>query len=143
MTKKDTRHPSLERLLVYARKKGVESYTDLARAMDAEVNAISNWSRRGVSKQGALKAEQLFGCTASWVLDGGTAQVGSYTPSPWALEIAWELDQFQDRATRNRLIFKIGQVIIEARGEELRSGTPIHTPAPVGTLAKQSDEPHQ
>jgi hypothetical protein len=67
---------SLTRLLEVAMKataksqKPVRNFTDLADAMDESPQTIHNWSKRGVSKEGALKAEAKYGCSSNWVLTG-------------------------------------------------------------------------
>ena len=71
-------HPSMNRLLECATlatallppSKRVTEASDLIRALNESSGTITNWKSRGVSKQGAVKAEQAFGCPASWVLHG-------------------------------------------------------------------------
>lgn len=73
-----TEHPSVARLLQCARmstadkapSRRVQTDADLQRLMGISPQNYTVWKRRGVSKQGALKAEHLFGCAANWVRDG-------------------------------------------------------------------------
>lgn len=44
--------------------------TRLGTAMDASPQTVTNWAERGVSRDGALAAERLTGCSAAWILDG-------------------------------------------------------------------------
>lgn len=69
-------HPSFERLLTYAQKQTATSSqpvltdADLARAMNESPQVVGNWQRRGLSATGALNAQRLFKCSATWLLDG-------------------------------------------------------------------------
>ena len=68
------RHESVTRLYDAARRINPEisSQADLARALNTSSQRINNWeeSARGVSKEGALEAEEVFGCSAVWILTG-------------------------------------------------------------------------
>lgn len=75
MTEKQ-RHPTLSRLF-YAAK--VASPSALAKAMNESEQAITNWAKRGVSKEGAIKAEHLFGRSAGWVLTGNESKSAATT----------------------------------------------------------------
>lgn len=76
-------HESLVRLMEAARTspllakqrpgKKVETHSDLADVLGASDQVISNWASRGVSKQGALKAGLVLGCSPTFVLDGAGA----------------------------------------------------------------------
>lgn len=69
-------HHTVIRLLDFARKstKGsataVVDFADLQGVMDVSSAVMTNWKRRGVSKEGALQAERMLGCAANWVLTG-------------------------------------------------------------------------
>jgi len=75
-------HQSVLRLLNFARQatsssaKPVQSITDLIAAMDISSARMTNWKERGVSKEGAIKAELLFGCPVSHTLDGLPISMG-------------------------------------------------------------------
>lgn len=45
----------------------VESELDLRAALDVSASTFSNWKKRGVSVEGALKAEEIYGLPASWL----------------------------------------------------------------------------
>lgn len=66
----------MKRLLDFAKKatKGktdaIHDFRALGLALEESSATITNWKSRGVSRDGALKAERIFGCAASWVLDG-------------------------------------------------------------------------
>ena len=66
----------MKRLLDFAREatKGktdaVNDFRDLGLSLGESSAVITNWKSRGVSRDGALKAERKFGCAASWILDG-------------------------------------------------------------------------
>lgn len=71
-------HPSLQRLLEAAIQasaqmpvgKRVLTLSDLRAQMEASHQTMNNWQERGVSKDGALQAEAMYGCSPSWVLFG-------------------------------------------------------------------------
>lgn len=76
MKKDKPMHESLERLLRYAQEATksdpvpIKDTNDLWVAMDLSSAVITNWAKRGVSLDGARKAEQVFGCTVTHILDG-------------------------------------------------------------------------
>lgn len=47
---------------------------ELARHMNESPQRIHNWQVRGVSKEGAIKAEGLYGVSASYILEGSESQ---------------------------------------------------------------------
>lgn len=63
-------HPSFERLMSVAMANGVHNSSALAVALNDSPQTITNWTRRGVSRDGALKAQEKFGISASWLLTG-------------------------------------------------------------------------
>lgn len=62
-------HDSYSRLVEAS---GGMSPADLARALNESPQTVNNWSKRGVSKAGALTAEKVFGRSSLWILDGET-----------------------------------------------------------------------
>lgn len=75
-------HPSMQRLLEHARRvtagtpSPVMDWRSLLIRLQASPATITNWKRRGLSKEGALAAEREFGCSAAWLLDGDAAAPG-------------------------------------------------------------------
>lgn len=68
-------HNQMTRLYEAAKLlKGIEGQSDVARAMNASPQTINNWEARGISKSGMLKAQAVFGCSATW-LDTGAGQM--------------------------------------------------------------------
>lgn len=64
-------HPTAERLYAVAKAmRGIGTPGALAEALDEVHQTVTNWGRRGVSIPGALKAQQVFGCDANWLLTG-------------------------------------------------------------------------
>jgi phage repressor protein C with HTH and peptisase S24 domain len=69
-------HESASRLLEYARartkgsRSEITGFADLQEILETSSATMTNWKSRGVSKEGALKAEKKLGCSASWVLTG-------------------------------------------------------------------------
>jgi len=69
-------HPSAERLYLAAKElQGIEGQSNLARLLNESPQTVNNWEVRGVSKQGAMNAQQQIGCDANWVRTGTGAMV--------------------------------------------------------------------
>lgn len=47
-----------------------DSPSSLARAMNVSPAVMTNWKARGISFEGAVNAEGLFGCSAWWLMNG-------------------------------------------------------------------------
>lgn len=65
-------HSSVSRLLDYARRKVRPSISlsEIGRQLGVSAATMTNWKARGISKEGAIKAESLFGCSVTWLLVG-------------------------------------------------------------------------
>lgn len=67
-------HDSFKRLLDAGRHqcalKRAETPALIGKLLGASLQKITNWKSRGVSKEGALLAEELIGCSALWVMTG-------------------------------------------------------------------------
>jgi hypothetical protein len=62
-------HPSLERLLLVAAEVAkTRGPAAVAAALNESEQTVTNWKRRGVSKAGALKAQDVYGCSPNWIL---------------------------------------------------------------------------
>lgn len=68
---------SMDRLLTATQLKPAE----LARKLGESEQTMTNWGKRSVSKSGALKAEEIFGISANWIL------MGDHTPSPQMIQV--------------------------------------------------------
>ncbi|MCT8090693.1 helix-turn-helix transcriptional regulator [Acinetobacter sp. C_4_1] len=60
-------HPSMSRLYDIS---GAKQPSELATILLESAQTISNWSKRGVSKAGAIKASALFNVSVNWILLG-------------------------------------------------------------------------
>lgn len=67
-------HPSTKRLYEVAFLSGHTSPAQIAAALNQSDQTVSNWSTRGVSKDGAIAAEQAYGCSPNWILHGIVAK---------------------------------------------------------------------
>lgn len=71
-------HASMKRLLDYAMeathkdKAPVMDFAGLGARMKVSSAVMTNWKARGISREGALQAEGLFGCSGRWIREGGT-----------------------------------------------------------------------
>ena len=49
----------------------VTDFASLAKSMNISAQRLGAWkNHRGVSKQGAIEAERLYGCSVSWIMEG-------------------------------------------------------------------------
>lgn len=82
-------HPSVSRLLTCAQHatrewplgERVDSLSDLQTALEVTPQVFSNWKKRGVSRDGALQAEKIFGVPATWLLS--SAVFSEESPPSW------------------------------------------------------------
>lgn len=82
-------HATMVRLYEAARSlKGLETPTDVARALNQSQQTVNNWERRGMSRPGMLEAQKYLGCSATWLQTGkgsmtydGSLKTGSDTAS--------------------------------------------------------------
>jgi len=76
-------HDSMRRLLQFVRAATrdtahpVLDFAGIGHRMDKTSAVMTNWKKRGISKDGAIEAERLFGCSARWVLTGGGAAINA------------------------------------------------------------------
>lgn len=64
-------HESADRLYRAAEQLAdITGQTNLAAYLGEKPQTLNNWESRGVSRQGALKAQQRLGCNANWILTG-------------------------------------------------------------------------
>lgn len=62
---------------------------------------MKNWEARGISENGALRAQKIFGCDANWILEGGSPEVQS---APWSTKSAITLSETGDPAPTSKVI---------------------------------------
>lgn len=60
----------MERLLAAAALLGISGPAALAKAMNESDQTVTNWSKRGVSKAGAIKAQGIFGVSSTQIITG-------------------------------------------------------------------------
>ena len=61
----------MERLYRAAKElKGIEGQSEVALVLEQSPQTVHNWEKRGISKLGALKAQTVLGCSATWLLTG-------------------------------------------------------------------------
>lgn len=60
-------HPSLARLY---QETGLKKPSELALKLNIGASTVTNWASRGVSKDGALMASEIFGVNANYILTG-------------------------------------------------------------------------
>jgi phage repressor protein C with HTH and peptisase S24 domain len=64
-------HSTAERLYKAAKElRDVDGQSAVARLLNESPQTVRNWEIRGVSRQGALKAQLVIGCDAYWLLGG-------------------------------------------------------------------------
>ena len=86
-------HDSVTRLLNYARRKTertanvVNDFAELQVRLQVSSATMTNWKTRGVSKDGAITAEQEFGCSVNWVLTGEGAEDSATKREPEEIDL--------------------------------------------------------
>ena len=77
-------HPSMERLYAAALTLKRESgQSNVARLLNASPQTVKNWESRGISQNGAIKAQEIIGCNAAWVTEGtGVMTASNVEPAP-------------------------------------------------------------
>lgn len=70
-------HPVTQRLYEAAKAlRDISGQSAVAREMNESPQTVKNWESRGVSKAGLLKAEEVFGVRAAWLLNGEGSMSG-------------------------------------------------------------------
>ncbi len=62
-------HPTMARIF----EKTGKSPSEIAAAINASPQNVTNWSKRGISKEAAVKISQEFGISVDWILTGNDA----------------------------------------------------------------------
>jgi phage repressor protein C with HTH and peptisase S24 domain len=92
-------HPSMERLYKAAKEmKGVEGQSALARLLTMSPQRIKGWEDRGVSKQGAITAQRVIGCSALWI----TEEIGR-------MNLAQQFDGYAVSTSKYKKVWVIGK----------------------------------
>lgn len=75
----------MDRLLAAAALLGISGPAALAKAMNESDQTVTNWSKRGVSKAGAIKAQGIFGVSSAQIIAGEDHQfqpTAALAPAP-------------------------------------------------------------
>lgn len=91
-------HESMRRLLEFARRatearrpaERVSEFSDIGRKLKVSSAVMTNWKARGISKEGALDAQQAFGCNAWWLMTGTGPQAVDSWPFPLVDRRQWD-----------------------------------------------------
>lgn len=70
MKEEKKRHPSMDRLLEAASTVGCIGPAEIARTLIESDQTLTNWSKRGVSNKGAIKAQKIMGISSGWIESG-------------------------------------------------------------------------
>lgn len=77
-----TIHTQMQRLYQAAlQTHGAKTQAEIAKLLNSSSQTINNWEARGISAAGMIKAEEVFGCSASW-LESGNGEPFPYAKSP-------------------------------------------------------------
>lgn len=94
-------HETMVRLYEAAKKlKGLETPTEVARALNQSQQTVNNWERRGISKDGMLRAQASLGCSATW-LQTGVPPMQAVNPKSGAYQIETKLSGKSEADTYN------------------------------------------
>jgi phage repressor protein C with HTH and peptisase S24 domain len=106
-------HESAERLYRAAKElRQIEGQSNIARALNESPQTVRNWEIRGVSRGGAMKAQDVFGCHANWILNAAGSMALIPEPSSnaplFAREEPWT--EYQPvRAGKFHMVPVVGQ----------------------------------
>jgi phage repressor protein C with HTH and peptisase S24 domain len=108
--------------------RGIKGQSDVARALNASPQTINNWEARGISKSGMIKAQAIFGCSASWLESGeGEMTIGPGAPAA-AMGVSVDPDdQNSYRIRKVRLQLRAGVTGFQTF-PEIRDGGTINLP---------------
>ena len=68
-------HPTMARIFERTGK----SPSEIASAINASPQSVTNWSKRGISKAGAVDIAEKFGLSVDWILTGNSAPMDGQT----------------------------------------------------------------
>lgn len=93
-------HESMERLYRAAKDlRGIEGQSAVADLLGFSPQRLNNWEVRGISKQGAIRAQEIIGCSPAWVTEGigwmAANQPISYPVSPSSYRKVWVVGKGQ------------------------------------------------
>lgn len=71
-------HPSCARLYSVAAEIGDDAPAKVSARLNVSAQVLQNWESRGVSRDGALQAQAVYGCDANWLLgiQGASVRAG-------------------------------------------------------------------
>jgi len=73
-------HETMRRLYLAAKEmKGIQTKSELARALNESPQVLKNWENRGISKAGMVKADAAIGCSLGWLSTGAGSMEKSVT----------------------------------------------------------------
>lgn len=68
--------------------KKVTGQTDVANLLGQSPQTLNNWESRGISKAGAINAQAIIGCDASWIMSGEVGKQSPPTRKPQTIQNA-------------------------------------------------------
>lgn len=68
-----TRHPSIQKLYRVAADRGDTQPARVAERLNVGAQVLNNWETRGISRDGALVAQAVYGADANWLLGDDSA----------------------------------------------------------------------
>lgn len=96
-------HPSTVRLYHAALAlRDVSGQSAVARLLNVSPQTVKNWEARGISKVGAIAAQNVIGCSASWLVLGKGEMIAAGSNAE-----AIDLDGNQDYPAIRRVRFKL------------------------------------
>lgn len=81
-------HEQMERLYEAAKiLRGVEGQSAVARLLNASPQTVKNWESRGISKDGMITAQEVIGCSSTWLKNGTGEMVAESAEPPQVANI--------------------------------------------------------
>ena len=144
-------HESFARLMDWAQEatkatqRPIQTYSDLARELNASPSTVTNWRARGVPFEAAVYAEMAFGVSPSWVIWGTQPPIApqrSELPADVQALIN-ALMRIPDPEQRSDAVFRAEFAAFQVQRPRLPTTDPVPpkaaglpTPAPQKTRAK-------
>lgn len=105
-------HRTMQRLYhaAYALR-SVAGQSAVARLLNVSPQVVKNWEARGISKAGAIAAQNVLGCSAAWLIDGAGEMIHT-THSERAVDLTDNPDQRRHpRKVCTDDVFIIGRIV--------------------------------
>lgn len=103
--------------------RGLQGQSEVARALNASPQTINNWEARGMSKAGMIHAQEVLGCSATWLATGKGDMLHGGHPVMVQVRIAEKDDQDFVQIPMVKLRLQAGVTGFQTEPERRDGGT--------------------